>query len=260
MPWSRLPAAIARQLLTSNCRLPLHQRDHATPELHELPGIDVILAHKVERAVAADAIHAQAGRERGDGIAIAHGHRQDARCDQQAPVHTDADGAQMNRARFTMLDQRRLPCGLVDCENRNVVLATVGNLLTLEVNSPGIAVGHIDELPRGMDVDGVGGLPGADIARIGKGRRDEQGIGREQVIRLQLVDIQLILALDRDEYPRAAADGNPGAVAQSRGRVPGAIDAWFVSTPLLKPKTLSAPGSSGLPSPALLPRVTRIAL
>src|SRR5512145_912797 len=68
-----------RQLLTSSCRLLLRQRDHTAPELHELPCLDIVLAHKVELAVAADAIHAQTGRERGDRIPVEHGHRQNAR-------------------------------------------------------------------------------------------------------------------------------------------------------------------------------------
>ena len=105
----------------------------------------------------------QAGRERGDGVAVAHGHRHNARRDQQAPARIDAEGAQMDRARFAMLDQRRLASGLVDRENRNVVLAAVGNLLAFEVNDPGIAVGHIDELPRGMDVDRSAPCPGRTL-------------------------------------------------------------------------------------------------
>jgi hypothetical protein len=65
------------------------------------------------------------------------------------------------------------PVGLVDRENRYVVLAAVGHLRALEGDRPGIAVGHIDEPPRGMDVDRTRGLPRAHIAEIGEGRRDE---------------------------------------------------------------------------------------
>src|SRR5215468_3213171 len=108
----------------------------------------------------------------------------------------------MDRTRLAMLEQRRLSGGLVDRKNRNVVLAAVGNLRAFEVDSPGIAVGHIDKLSSGMDVDRACGLPRTDVAGIGKGRRDEHGIRREKVIRLQFVNIQLILALDRDEHPR----------------------------------------------------------
>src|SRR5499426_3838600 len=53
-----------------------------------------------------------------------------------------------------------------------------------------------------MDVDRARGLRRADVASIGKRRLDEHGVRREEVIRLQFVDIQLILALDRDERPR----------------------------------------------------------
>jgi len=42
--------------------------------------------------------------------------------------------------------------------------------------------------------------------------------------------------------------------------LPGAIEASLDSTPSLKPKTFKAPGSSGFPPAALLPRVTRIAV
>jgi hypothetical protein len=38
------------------------------------------------------------------------------------------------------------------------------------------------------------------------------------------------------------------------------IEVRFVSAPRLNPKSLSAPGSSGLPPAALLPRATRIAV
>jgi hypothetical protein len=67
---------------------------------------------------------------------------------------------------------------------------------------------------------------------------------------LQFVDIQLILALNRDEHPRLPRMEIEVPGPKTRP-LPGAIDAWFVSTPSLKPKTLSAPGSSGLPSPGL---------
>src|SRR5262249_13572206 len=108
----------------------------------------------------------------------------------------------MDRTRLAMLEQRRLSGGLVDRKNRNVVLAAVGNLRALEIDSPGIAIGHIDELPSGMDVDRARGLPRAAVAGISKGRRDEHGVRRERVIRLQCVNIQMILALDRNEHPR----------------------------------------------------------
>ena len=154
-------------------RLPLDQRDHAAAELHEFPGVDVVCAHRAEPAVAADPIHAQAGRERGDGGAVAHGHWQDARRDQQVPTRINAEGAQMDHARLAVLEQHRFSGGLVNRENRNVVLAAVGNLLALEVDNPGIAVGHIDEPSRGMDVDRTRGLPRAHIAGIAEGRGDE---------------------------------------------------------------------------------------
>src|SRR5262249_5183494 len=64
------------------------------------------------------------------------------------------------------------------------------------------AISHIDEPPCGMDVDRARRLPRADVAGIGKRRLDKQGVRREEVIRLQFVDMQLILALDRDEHPR----------------------------------------------------------
>src|SRR5215813_13230086 len=108
----------------------------------------------------------------------------------------------MDRARLAMLEQRWLHSGQVDREYGHVVLAAIGDLRAREVDDPGITVGHIDELSRGMDVDRAGSLPRADVAGIGKGRRDKYGVGREKVIRVQFVDIQLILALDRDEHPR----------------------------------------------------------
>src|SRR5262252_8729482 len=108
----------------------------------------------------------------------------------------------MDSVRLTILDQRWLPGGLVDREHGHVVLAAIGDLRTREVDDAGIAVGHIDELSSGMDVNRTRGLPWADVARIGKRRLDEHGVGREKVVRLEFVDIQLILALDRDEHPR----------------------------------------------------------
>src|SRR4029453_3292624 len=142
-----------------------------------------------------------ASRKRGDGVAVAHSHRQDARRNQQASARIDAEGAKMVRAGFALLDERRLPGVLIDCKHSHVVLATIGGLRALEVDDAGIAVGNIDEPPSGMDVDRACGLRRADVARIGKRRLDEHGVGREKVIRLQFVDIQLILALDRDEHP-----------------------------------------------------------
>src|SRR5262245_17505973 len=122
-------------LLASPCYyLPLRQCHHAAPELRELPSVDVVLAHKGERAVAADAIHAQGGGERSDRIAVAYGHGLDARRHQQAPACIDAEGTQMDRVRLAILQQRRLPSGLVYGEHGHVVLAAIRDLLPVEVD------------------------------------------------------------------------------------------------------------------------------
>src|SRR5215475_6769778 len=49
--WVSMLDALLRGLAFLCYRLPLRQRDRAAPELHDLPGIDVVLAHKVEPAV-----------------------------------------------------------------------------------------------------------------------------------------------------------------------------------------------------------------
>src|SRR5215470_14729886 len=107
----------------------------------------------------------------------------------------------MDRVRFAILEQRRLPSSLIDGEHGHVVLAAIGDFFPFEVDDPGIAVGYIDELTSGMDVDRARRLPRADVARSSQGGLDEQRVWRQKVIRLQFVDMQLILTLDRDEYP-----------------------------------------------------------
>jgi hypothetical protein len=59
---------------------------------------------------------------------------------------------------------------------------------------------------------------------------------------------------------RLDAGGDQKAPARIDGERSQVVDARLLSTPSLKPYTFNAPGSSGLPRLALLPRATRIAL
>ncbi len=83
-----------------------------------------------------------------------------------------------------------------------IVLAAVGDLLALEIHRAGIAVGQIDEAAVGMDVDRAGGLRRPHVAGLGQRGLDEQRVAREPVVGHELVDVELALALDRDEHPR----------------------------------------------------------
>src|SRR5262249_2586590 len=82
----------------------LRQRDHAAPELLTLAGIDIVLAHKSERAVGIDAVDRDTGGQRLDRVAFTHQQRLDARRQQQPPAHIDAEGAQLDAVTFDRLD------------------------------------------------------------------------------------------------------------------------------------------------------------
>src|SRR5262245_28546688 len=129
------------------------QRHHPAPELLALGGIDVVFACEGEPAVVADAIDHDAGGERLDLVAFAHGQRADARRGQQPAARIDAEGAQVDALAVDGLDQLRLARLQVDGENRDVVLAAVEHLLALEFDLALVAVGEIDETAVGMDVD-----------------------------------------------------------------------------------------------------------
>src|SRR5438128_4352293 len=121
LPWGR-PALL------------LCQRDHAAPELLALTGVDVVLAHEREPAVAGDAIDHDPGGQRLDRAAVAHRERPDARRHEQLPARVDAEGSQMDAVAFDGLDEARLPGLCIDGEHGNVVLAAVEDLLAFELD------------------------------------------------------------------------------------------------------------------------------
>src|SRR5262245_17928782 len=182
----------------------LRQRHHPAPELLTLAGVNVVFAHEGEPAVVADAIDHDAGGERLDLVAFAHGQRADARRDQQPPARIDAEGAQVDALAVDGLDQLRLTAPPVDGEHRDIVLAAVEHLLALELDLALVAVDEIDEAAVGMDVDRAGALRRLDVDGIGERLLDERRVAAERAVRRQPVDIELVLPLDRDEHPRLA--------------------------------------------------------
>src|SRR5580704_12347766 len=103
-----------------------------------------------------------------------------------------------------------------------------------------------------MDVNRACGLAHFRV-RIGQRVLDEHRRAREAGRGVALVDIELVLPLDRDEHPRFRRMKIEMARPKTQ---PGAIEARPVSAPLAKPNVLIAPGSSGLSGLASLPRVT----
>jgi hypothetical protein len=64
----------------------------------------------------------------------------------------------------------------------------------------------------------AGELLGALIAGIGQGVLDEQRIAVEAAIRLEFVNIKLVLALDRNKDPGPVSDGSRDTAARSPNR------------------------------------------
>src|SRR4029079_15220687 len=125
-----------------------------------------------------------------------------------------------------ILDQFWLAAALIDCEDRDIVLAAVEDLLALDVDLALVALGDIDEAAVGMDVDRARALRRLFVAGIGQGVLDEYRLTAEPAGRLELVDIELVLPLDRHvdpglgrvkiEMPRPEAEPVPG---RDRGEV-----------------------------------------
>ena len=91
---------------------------------------------------------------------------------------------------------------LIDGPDGNVVLAAAEHLLSLVVNDARIAVRLIDEASIGMDVDRARTLAWTHIARVAEARLHEPRRGRELPIGLKIVEVYLVLPLDRDIDPR----------------------------------------------------------
>src|SRR5262249_11769053 len=182
----------------------LRQRDHAAPELLTLAGIDIVFAYECERAVGIDAVDRDAGGQRLDRVGFAHQQRLDARRQQQPSARIDAEGAQLNAVTLDRLDQVRLAGLLINCEDRNVILALIEDLSALQVHLVLIAVGDTDEAAVRMDVDCSRALARFDVDGVGQGLLHKERIATQHAVGLKLVGIEFVLPLDRDIDPRRA--------------------------------------------------------
>src|SRR6266436_12981 len=95
---------------------------------------------------------------------------------------------------------RRLARAGVDGKYGDVVLATDVNLLALEIGHGVGPIGHIDISSVRVHMNCSSELAGPDIARFGQSILAEDWLRIEAVV-LQLEDIELVLALERDVHP-----------------------------------------------------------
>src|SRR5262249_48917515 len=95
------------------------------------------------------------------------------------------------------LNEARLTRVGIDGEDRKVVLPAA-----FERDLVLVAVGEIDETAVRMHVDRSRALTRLDGGRIGQRVLDEHRIAPERAVRSKLVDIELVLPLDRHEDPR----------------------------------------------------------
>src|SRR6516164_1994058 len=115
----------------------------------------------------------------------------------------------MGGADVGVLDCSRLAGLLVDGEHRDIALAPAEHLLTVNVLDArprccgnARAVAEIDEPAAGMNVNGTGTLNRKAMRGICQGFLGEQRLGYEIAVRLELVDDELVLPLDRQIDPR----------------------------------------------------------
>src|SRR5262249_69400 len=111
------------------------------------------------------------------------------------------EGAQVDAATVDGLDQVGLAGLAIDGEHRDVVLAAVEHLLALELDLALVAIGDVDEAAVGMHVDRAGALRGLDVDRVGQRLLDEQRLMARRAGAIELVDVKLVLPLDRDVDP-----------------------------------------------------------
>ena len=228
----------------------LLQGDHAAPELLHATDIDIVFAHKGKPPVGADAHHRDAGRQ----SAILGRH--DAGDDQKPAARIDAESAQLQAAAVEVLHQPRLARRLIDGESGDAVLAAGRDLPRAGTRRRKGAVGEIDELAVGMNVDRPGALRhlrlGSDsVSLVNSGARERSGLAIESV------DVKLDLPLDRDRHPWL------GRMEIEMPRSEAEPVAWsdggeIAQHAVVEAKCLDRAGILGSPSPALLPRVTKI--
>ncbi len=134
-------------------------------------------------------------------VSLQHRRRRDTRRDQQAAARIDAEGAQFDAVAVGVLDQRRLAGVLIDGEDRDVVFAADHRRFAFETRTVRCAVGQIDEFAVGMHMDRAGGLPHRRL-RVRQRVFDEHRLAPKPRAGAELVNIELVLPLDRDEHPR----------------------------------------------------------
>src|ERR1700684_689772 len=98
-------------------------RNHAAPELLMGAGVDGVLALELEPAVAADVENAELGWNGFDAVSVADRGRLDAGGDQHAAARLDAEGAQLDRAAVSVLDQGRLAARLINGKDGDIIFA-----------------------------------------------------------------------------------------------------------------------------------------
>src|SRR5712692_5601484 len=104
--------------------------------------------------------------------------------------------------RVDALNQYGLAGTLVDGEDGDGVFATSKDGLALEIRGAAGPVGLIHEPAVGMHVNGSGGLAGANMGAISQAVFGEQRRGAESPVVQFLIDLELVLALQRNKHPR----------------------------------------------------------
>ena len=110
------------------------QRHHPHPEHGSVTDVDFVLAREGQLAVIADAENRQAGGECLYRVAVPHIDRQIIFGDQQAPARVDVKGAWMYLLGLDVLDQCRLPGGLIDRVDDDAVFTTLEDWLALKLD------------------------------------------------------------------------------------------------------------------------------
>src|SRR5215469_14554949 len=174
----------------------LRQGDHSAPKLLRGANLNVVFARKGKSAVPGNAKH---GQSRWHGRFVAAPHRHDAGGDKDATAAVDAEGSQLHAMAVDVLEWLRLAAVLIDRIDGKVVLAAQRRFSAALACRKG-PIGQVDELAFGVDVD----CPRALARRrfwISQSFFDEDRLVEEAGRLLQLIDVKLVLPLDRDEGP-----------------------------------------------------------
>src|SRR5262245_30294651 len=113
-----------------------------------------------------------------------------------------AECPQLDAVPVDRFHKGRLARLLIDGPDGDVVFATAEHFLPLEINNARVAVGLVNEAAVGMDVDRAGALARTHVPRIEQARLHDPWRRREPAVRLEIVEVDLVLPLDGHVNPR----------------------------------------------------------